>query len=197
MELFSIRKIRIICPRGCGPGPPAPAHGSTDFIKHRLLATGSTAQIKPNESVSRLLISAVHHRSDGWGGWLQPWAARHGRARRLTGVGVLSYGGRFLMRFAPMGSQWWGERGYANLNRRRAGTEPRNGEVAMVREAFGEASAPRTCAKASLSSLIGSRPTNCSERRRKTWIWWLPRVRRVLDLWHKICTICSAIYRSI
>jgi hypothetical protein len=57
MELFSLRKIHRICPQHRGPGPPAPAHGSTNFIKHRPLATGSTAQIKPIESVSRLFIT--------------------------------------------------------------------------------------------------------------------------------------------
>jgi hypothetical protein len=34
----------------------------------------------------------------------------------------------------------------------------------MVRAASGEASAPRTCAKASSSSLLASRPANCSYR---------------------------------
>jgi hypothetical protein len=57
MELFSLRKIRRICPQHRGLGPPTLAHGSTDFIKRRPLATGSTTQIKPIESVSRLLIS--------------------------------------------------------------------------------------------------------------------------------------------
>jgi hypothetical protein len=67
--------------------------------------------------------------------------------------------------------------------------------LSTVREASSEASAPRTCAKASWSSLLDSRPTNCSDRWWKTQIWWLPRVRRVLDLRLKICTICNAIYR--
>jgi hypothetical protein len=59
-------------------------------------------------------------------------AASHGRARWLTGVQVfLSYGGRFSMRFAPTGSQRRGECVYANFNRRRAMTEPGNGEVAL------------------------------------------------------------------
>jgi transposase InsO family protein len=53
MELFFLRKICKICPRHRGPGPPAPAHGSTDFIKHWSLATGSTARIKPIESATR------------------------------------------------------------------------------------------------------------------------------------------------
>jgi hypothetical protein len=43
---------------------------------------------------------------------------RRGRARRLARIRVfLSYGGRFLMRFAPTESQRRGERVYANLNR--------------------------------------------------------------------------------
>jgi hypothetical protein len=56
---------------------------------------------------------------------------RRGRARQLTGVRVFSsYGGRFSMRFSPMGSQRRGERVYANLNRRRAAMEPGNSEAA-------------------------------------------------------------------
>jgi hypothetical protein len=35
------------------------------------------------------------------------------------------------MRFAPTGSQRRGEHVYANLNRRRAATEPDNGEAAQ------------------------------------------------------------------
>jgi hypothetical protein len=139
MELFSLRKIRRICPRHRGPGPPTSTHGSTNFIKRQLLASGSTAQIEPSEPLSRLIISVVHHRSDGRGGWLRPGAARHGRARRLTRVRVfLSYGGWFSMRFAPTGSQRWGKRDYANLNRRRAATEPDNGEVARPMLGDGE-----------------------------------------------------------
>jgi hypothetical protein len=75
MELFSLRKIHRICPRHHGLGPPAPAHGSTDFIKRQSLVTGSTAQIKLIEPVSRLLISVIHRRSDGGGGWLRSGAA--------------------------------------------------------------------------------------------------------------------------
>jgi hypothetical protein len=71
MELFSLRKIRRICPQHHGPGPPVPAHGSTDFVKRQPLATGSMAQIKPIESVSRLLISIVHYRSDDRDSWLR------------------------------------------------------------------------------------------------------------------------------
>jgi hypothetical protein len=67
--------------------------------------------------------------------------------------------------------------------------------LVTVRVASGEDSAPRMCARDSLSSLLASRPTNCSERR-KTRIWRLPRARRVLDLQLKTCTICGAIYRG-
>jgi hypothetical protein len=63
--------------------------------------------------------------------WLVLAAARRCRARRLTGVRVFSsYGDRFSMRFAPMGSQRQGECVYANLNRRRAATKPSNSEAA-------------------------------------------------------------------
>jgi hypothetical protein len=110
MKLFSLRKICRICPQHRGPGPLAPAHRSTDFIKHRLLLTGMTAQIKPIELVCWLPISVVHRRSDGW---LRPgrrcltlMAMHHGRAWRLARVLVFSsYGGRFSMRFAPTGSK--------------------------------------------------------------------------------------------
>jgi hypothetical protein len=128
MELFSLRKIRRICPQHRGPGPPAPAHGSTDFIKRRPLATRSMAQIKRIESVSQLLISVVHHRSDGWDDWVRPGAAsaraRSDVSRPSTTAhrssSFLELHGWFLMRFAPTGSQQWGERVYANLNRQRA-----------------------------------------------------------------------------
>jgi hypothetical protein len=190
-----------------GPGPPAPAHRSMDFIKCRSLATGSTAQIKPLESVSWLLILVVYHRSNSSDGWLWPGPAlaharttRCGLARRLTRVWVfLSYGGRFSMRFAPHhndegnmfmltligGERQWSPAMVRQLTRC----------LSTVRAASGEDSAPRTCAKASSSSLLASRPTNCSDRRRKTRIWWLSRVWWVLDLRLKIHTICGAIYR--
>jgi hypothetical protein len=80
MELFSLRKIRRICQQHRGPGPPTPAHGSTNFIKRWSLASGSMAQLHPSEPLSRLLISVVHHRSDGRSSWLRPGAAR-ARAR--------------------------------------------------------------------------------------------------------------------
>jgi hypothetical protein len=88
-DLFSLREIHRICPRDCGPGPSALAHRSTSFIKHRSLATASMTQIKPSEPLSRLLISPIHHGSDGWGGWLRPGAARarvHGGAPRPSMV---------------------------------------------------------------------------------------------------------------
>jgi hypothetical protein len=71
LELFSLKKFRRICPQHYGPGPPASAHGSTDFIKCRSLAFGSTAWIESCETVYWLLISAVHRRFDGGGDWLR------------------------------------------------------------------------------------------------------------------------------
>jgi hypothetical protein len=68
--------------------------------------------------------------------------------------------------------------------------------LSTVRAASGEALAQRTCAKDSLSSLLASRPTNCSNQWQKTRIWWPPRVQLVLDLRQKIHTICGAIYRG-
>jgi hypothetical protein len=70
--IIFLKKIRRICSRQRGSGPPVPAHGSTDIIKHWSLAFGSMAQIESSEPVSRLLISPVHRRSDGW---LRPGAA--------------------------------------------------------------------------------------------------------------------------
>jgi hypothetical protein len=202
MELFSLRKIRRICPRHSGSGPLVSAHRSTDFIKRWPLATGTMAQIKPIELVSLLRCldpiwrwvamsssQSMQESPDadplaeaagsGRGRhWLMFTVARHDRAWRLTGVRVFwSYASWFSIRFAPMGSQRWGERVYANLNRWRAATKPSNSEAAS-----GEALTPRTCTKASLSSLLASRPTNCSDRRWKTRIWWLPRVQQVLVL---------------
>jgi hypothetical protein len=89
MELFSLRKIHRIRPRGCGLGPPASAHGSTDFNKHRSLASGSTAQIELSEPVSRFLISVVQHRSNGWDSWLRQGAVQahaRGGASRSSAV---------------------------------------------------------------------------------------------------------------
>jgi hypothetical protein len=67
--------------------------------------------------------------------------ARCGRARWLTGVRVfLSYGVRFLIRFAPTESQRRGGRVYANLNWRRAAMKPGNGEAARPMLVDGEGS---------------------------------------------------------
>jgi hypothetical protein len=155
MELFSLRKIHRICPRHRGPGPPALAHGSTDFIKRWLLATGSTTRIKPIESVSLLGCLDLIWRSVTIGSsqpmqespgtdltaeaagfargrhWLTVAAVHHGWARRLAGVQIFSsYGGRFSIRFAPTRSERQRERVYANLNQRRAATKPGNSEAA-------------------------------------------------------------------
>jgi hypothetical protein len=103
------------------------------------------------------------------------------------------------MRFAPTGSQQRGEFDYligGGWQRSPAMVKQLSLCFMTVRVASGEASAPRTCTEASLSSLLASRPTNCSKRWRKTQIWWLPRVRRVLDLRSKICNIGGAIYRG-
>jgi hypothetical protein len=68
--------------------------------------------------------------------------------------------------------------------------------LATVRTAFGGAPASRACTEASLCSLLASCPANCSKWRAKTQIWWLPRVRQVLELRAKIHTIGCAIYRG-
>jgi hypothetical protein len=58
---------------------------------------------------------------------------RHGRARWHAGVPLfLSYGCRFSVRFAPMGTQWWGELVYANLSWKRVATRSSNGEAAQL-----------------------------------------------------------------
>jgi hypothetical protein len=61
---------------------------------------------------------------------------------------------------------------------------------------LGGAPAPRTYAEASSSSPLASQPINCSKRRRKTRIWWLPMVQWVLDLRLKIRTMGDVIYRG-
>jgi hypothetical protein len=109
MELFYVRKIHRICPQQRGLGPPTLSHGSMDFMKRWSLASGLMAQIESSELVSRLFINDLTADAAGSGRVRCPLplaAAHRGRAWWLTGVGVfLSYGGRFLMRFAPMGSQ--------------------------------------------------------------------------------------------
>jgi hypothetical protein len=155
------------------------AHGSTDFIKCRLLATRSTAWIKLSEPVSWLLISAVHHRSDVPGGWLQLGA---GRARARGDVSrpsaVAHRSSSFLeLRWSVSDEicslQDHSDEGNSIMltliggERQRSPTTVRQlGRcLATLRAASGEASALRTCAEASLNSLLASRPTNCSERR--------------------------------
>jgi hypothetical protein len=167
MELFSLRKIHRICPRHRGLGPPPLAHGSTDFIKRRSLVTGSTAQIKLIEPVSRLLISVVHRRSDGGGGWLRPGAApAHVRGGALWPSMVAHQSSSFLeLRWSV-----FDEVCSYGITTARGTVRWLSRCLSTVRAASSEASAPRTCAKASLSSLLASRPTNCSDRRRKTRI---------------------------
>jgi hypothetical protein len=150
-------------------------HESMDFIKRRLLASGSTTRIESSEPVFRLLISAVHRWSDGWGGWLWPRAAparARGSASRLSVVAhwsssflelrwsvfdeVFSYGITMTRGNVFMLTLIGGERQRSSTTVRRLGRC-----LSMVRAAFGEASAPRTCAKASSSPLLASRPANC------------------------------------
>jgi hypothetical protein len=140
MELFSLRKIRRICPQHHGPDPPSPAHGPTDFIKHRPLVFGSMTQIESSKLVSLLqcldpighwvAIGSSQPMQESAGADLTAEAAgsgrgrhrltlaavRHDRAWWLTEVRVfLRYGGWFLMRFAPTESQRRGEHVYATL----------------------------------------------------------------------------------
>jgi hypothetical protein len=176
MEVFSLRKIHRICPQHRGPGPPAPAHGSTHFIKCRPLATRSTSQIKPIELVSRLLISVDHHRSDSWDGWLWPWAAP---ARSRGGASWLSVVARQSLSFLELRCSVFNEvcsSDEGNMfmltlicgeQQRSLATVRQLGRcLSMVRVASCEDSTPRTCTKDSSSSLLDSRPTNCSDR------WW-------------------------
>jgi hypothetical protein len=135
-------------------------------------------------------------------GWRRPMlvAVRCGRVRRLAVVRVFSsYSGWILMRFATTESQRWGNVFMLTLIDEERQQSPATVRrlsrcLSTVRVASGEASVPRTCAKASSSSLLASRSTNCSDRCWKTRIWWLPGVRQVLVLWPKIRTICGAIY---
>jgi hypothetical protein len=200
---FSLRKICRICPHHRGPSPPAPAHRSMDFIKGRPLATGSTARMfRFNLTLGchRLFTAdarVTRHRSVGWGSWRI--VAEHGgspefKISRATVVGF--QWGLLLRDHSDKGNVFM----LTLIDRewqRSPTTVRRLGRcLSTVRVASSEALAPRMCAKASLSSLLASRPTNCFDWCRKSWIWWLPRVRRVLDLWPKICTICSAIYKG-
>jgi hypothetical protein len=189
-----------------------------DFIKRRPLVSGSTARIESSKSVSLLRCldpigcwvvigssqllqespgadPTAEVASSGRGRCrLTLTVVHHGQTRWLIGVRVFSsYGGRFSMRFAPWNHSNKGNVFMLTLISKERQQSPAMVRwlgrcLSMVRVASSKASAPRTCAKASSSSLLASRPTNCSDRRRKTRIWWLPRVRRVLDLRPKICT---------
>jgi hypothetical protein len=226
MELLSLRKICRICPQHRGPDPPSPAHGPTDFMKHRPSVSESMAQIESSESVSLLgcldpirrwvAIGSSQPMQESPGADPMAEVASSGRgrrrlmlavvcygqARRLVGVRVFSsYGGRFSMRFAPTESQRWGERIYANLNRRRATTKLGNGEASRPVLVDGEGGLQWSFGSKDMRQGFhelpsSSRMTNCFDRWRKTWIWWLLRLRQVLDLRLKICTIYGAIYRG-
>jgi hypothetical protein len=219
MELFSLRKIRRICPQHHGPDPPSLAHGPTDFIKRRLLVFGSSARIESSESVSLLRCL------DLIGRWVaisssQPmqespvliWQLRRLASAR-GGVGSCSRrcvaterGGspEFEFSWATVVGFHWGlllrnHNDEGNIfiltlidgeRQRSPTTVGRLGRcLSMVSVASGEASAPRTCAKASSSSLLASWLSNYPDQQWKTRIWWLPRVRRVLDLRPKTRTL--------
>jgi hypothetical protein len=53
-----------------GPGPWALAHESTSLIKHRPLAIGSMARIKPSEPLFLDLISTADLGADGYDGFV-------------------------------------------------------------------------------------------------------------------------------
>jgi hypothetical protein len=159
--IIFLKKICRICPRHRGPGPPAPAHRSTYFNKRQSLVTGSAAQIKPIELVTRLLISVVHRRSDGWGGWLRPGAAPAHACSITTECGGSL---EFMFPRATVVSFWWdlllwdhSDEGNVFMLtliggelQRSPATVRRLGQcLSTVRAASGEVSAPRTCAKAS------------------------------------------------
>jgi hypothetical protein len=77
--------------------------------------------------------------SDGWGGWLRPGVASvrasGGVSRPSTAahqsLSFLELRWSVSIRFAPAGSERWGEHVYSNLNRWRAATKPGNGEAAQ------------------------------------------------------------------
>jgi hypothetical protein len=128
--------------------------------------------------------------------------AHHGRAWRLFRVQVFSsHGGRFPMKFAPTGSQRWVELDKANVNRRRAATESSNGEVAQPVLGDGEGSLWWSFGSKDVRWGFLELPSSFSTDQllwtaAETRIWWLPSVRRVLDLRPKIHTIGGAIYRG-
>jgi hypothetical protein len=135
-------------------------------------------EIKPIEPVSRVLISVVHRRSDGWGGAgsrsRRRIAVEHGGSpefefSRATEVGFRW--GLLLRDHSDEGNAFMltligGQRQWSPATVRQLGRC-----LSTVRVASGEASAPRTCAKASSSSFLTSRLTNCSDQ----WLYasWL------------------------
>jgi hypothetical protein len=143
MELFSLRKIHKIC-------PPASAHGSTEFIKRWPLATGSTARIKSIESVS--LLGCL----DPIWCWVaigssQPMQESPGADSTAEVVGF--WCGLLLLDHSDEGNVFMltligGER-----QRNPATVRQLSRCLSTVRVASDETSAPRTCAKAFLSSL--------------------------------------------
>jgi hypothetical protein len=112
-DLFSLRESHRTCPRDCGPGPPASAHGSTGFIKCRPLATGSTARINPSESLFVDPISTVDLGVDSYDGFVldssTPTKSGAGRCcgRRRWGAPSSPYSASFSKHKAPTRSRRW------------------------------------------------------------------------------------------
>jgi hypothetical protein len=82
-DLFSLRESRRICPRDCGPGPPASAHRSMGFIKRRSLIQRSASRIYHRERVSPGSNLGRTGKIGRRGGWLRSGAVRaraHGGA---------------------------------------------------------------------------------------------------------------------
>jgi hypothetical protein len=137
-DLFSLRESHRICPRDCGPGPPALAHWSTGFIKCRPLATRSTAQIKPSEPLFLDLISTADLLADGYDGFVLvssgPVKSGVGRCHSLRRWGAPSspYAALFSKPKAPTWSRRWE---VSVLTTYRGGDGPRtagDGEVAQL-----------------------------------------------------------------
>jgi hypothetical protein len=106
MELFSLRKIRRICPHHRGPDPPSPAHGPTDFIKHRPLVSGSTTRIESSELV--YLIGCL----DPIGRWVaidssQPMQESHGADLTAEAAGSDQGQRRLTLTAVRRGRAWW------------------------------------------------------------------------------------------
>jgi hypothetical protein len=147
-DLFSLRERHRICPWGCGPGPPASAHGPTGFIKCRPLATGSTAWIKQSEPLFLDLISTAHLGVDGYDGFVLDSSAlvklgtgRH-HGQRWWGAPSSPYADSFSKPKAPTRSRRWEVSIWATY---RGGDGPRiagEGEVARLVLGDGEGGLP-------------------------------------------------------